>query len=148
MSVCREPGCGARCVGPYCAAHPRAAELAYDRRRGSPSKRGYGRRWERLRKLVLARDPLCKVRENLINTIASLRAEGRYSEAFNLSAHLPHLCDGTRLSTDADHRIPKSAGGQDTMENLQGACHEDHSYKTATMDSNFARRLRQTKKRG
>lgn len=33
-------------------------------------------------------------------------------------------------STDADHIIPKSEGGDDSMENLQGMCHRHHSRKT------------------
>jgi 5-methylcytosine-specific restriction enzyme A len=116
-NVCREAGCGHRCSGRYCDAHLRANgekqyRRDYDRRRGSKSKRGYGRRWERLRGMVLARDPLCKIMV---------------------------LCDGMVPSTDADHIIPRSAGGEDAMENLQGACHACHSHKTATEDSNFAR---------
>jgi 5-methylcytosine-specific restriction endonuclease McrA len=64
------------------------------------------RRWrDRLRTLVLARDPLCK--------IAALR-------------------DGTALSTEADHIIPLRRGGDNSMSNLQVACHACHSHKTAS----------------
>jgi 5-methylcytosine-specific restriction protein A len=117
-NVCREAGCKRLCSGRYCDAHLRAnGEKQYrrdhDRKRGSAAKRGYGRRWERLRAMVLARDPLCKI---------------------------VILCNGTAPSTDADHIVARNAGGEDTMENLQGACHACHSYKTATEDSAFARR--------
>lgn len=44
----------------------------------------------------------------------------------------PHSCLGLGISTDVDHIIPKSRGGEDTPENLQGACHSCHSRKTAT----------------
>ena len=40
------------------------------------------------------------------------------------------LCDRAR-STQADHKTPRSQGGADTMENLQGACWSCHSRKTA-----------------
>jgi len=112
---CREPGCKARCNGPYCSAHERnnlAADDCHrrDRERGSAAARGYGRRWQRLREMVLARDPLCKI---------------------------AILCDGMAPSVDADHILRKPLG-DDSMENLQGACHACHSYKTAVKDSNFA----------
>jgi 5-methylcytosine-specific restriction endonuclease McrA len=55
--------------------------------------------------MILARDPLCKIAV---------------------------LCDGTALSTEADHIIPLSRGGDDGMSNLQGACHRCHSHKTAS----------------
>jgi hypothetical protein len=59
-----------------------------------------------LRKLVIARDPLCQ-----------LNFEG---------------C--TRLSTLADHKTPKNAGGDDSMDNLQGVCSPCHGIKTRTID--------------
>src|SRR3990167_5690857 len=40
------------------------------------------------------------------------------------------LCDPARR-TQGDHKTPRSQGGVDTMENLQGACHRCHSRKTA-----------------
>lgn len=42
-------------------------------------------------------------------------------------------------STDVDHIIPRSAGGTDDPENLQGICHRCHSRKTATTDGGFGR---------
>jgi 5-methylcytosine-specific restriction enzyme A len=105
--VCCAPGCGALCDGPYCARHAAtilATRRQIDRQRGSASKRGYGRRHGRWRKMILARDPLCKIAV---------------------------LCDGTAISTEADHIIPLSRGGDWSMENGQGACHACHSHKTA-----------------
>jgi 5-methylcytosine-specific restriction endonuclease McrA len=43
-------------------------------------------------------------------------------------------------STDVDHIVPKEQGGTDDEENLQGACHACHSWKTATQDSTFAKK--------
>lgn len=44
-----------------------------------------------------------------------------------------------RPATDADHIVPKSRGGEDTMSNGQGLCHSHHSQKTATEDGGFGR---------
>ena len=65
-------------------------------------KRSYDRRrWrDRLSVIVLRRDPICVVPG----------------------------CN--EPSTDADHIVPKSQGGDDSMENLQGMCHAHHSRKT------------------
>lgn len=40
------------------------------------------------------------------------------------------LC-GQARSTQADHIIPRSQGGPDTMENLRGSCHACHSRRTS-----------------
>jgi 5-methylcytosine-specific restriction protein A len=77
--------------------------------RASAAKRGYGRRWQRLRKMILARDPIC-------------RWPG---------------C--TMPATDVDHVVPRAAGGDDSEGNLQGLCHEHHSLKTASEDGGFGR---------
>jgi 5-methylcytosine-specific restriction enzyme A len=103
--ICRVPGCGALCDGGYCDKHSRqAAPRLYDQARGSPSKRGYGRRHQRWRTMILARDPLCRIAV---------------------------LCDGTALSTEADHILPLAQGGTWAMTNGQGACKACHSHKTA-----------------
>lgn len=44
-----------------CPDHARVAQRAHDARRGTSASRGYGARWQRLRKMVLARDPICKI---------------------------------------------------------------------------------------
>jgi 5-methylcytosine-specific restriction protein A len=124
--VCGNPGCGRLCSNGYCDAHaassPRAVRRRqFDAQRGSAHARGYGRRWERLRKMVLTRDPLC-----MIQTLCG-RGLDRPGEA-------PHL---PALSTEADHVVPRPHG-DDSMVNLQGACHACHSRKTATADSGFA----------
>jgi 5-methylcytosine-specific restriction protein A len=103
--ACRYPGCGAACEGAYCAAHAgQAPNRLYDRDRGSPSRRGYGRRHQRWRLLILARDPLCQIAV---------------------------LCDGTALATEADHIVPLAEGGTWAYSNGQGACKACHSHKTA-----------------
>jgi len=74
-----------------------------DQRRGSACSRGYGHKWRRLRRLVLARDPLC----------ISCRSAGRIVPA-----------------TEADHIKPRREGGPDSLDNLQGLCKSCHTKKT------------------
>lgn len=63
---CAQPGCGGLTDARYCArhAHVEAEERAavhrhVDQHRPSASKRGYGHTWQKLRKLILHRDPVC-----------------------------------------------------------------------------------------
>jgi 5-methylcytosine-specific restriction protein A len=46
---------------------------------------------------------------------------------------------GRAASTDVDHVVPRSAGGTDEAENLQGLCHACHSRKTAVSDRRWRR---------
>lgn len=113
---CRHPGCPALLSDPrqaYCPEHT-PAHREYDRERGSAAARGYGARWRRLRQIVLARDPVCR------DPFGVHRAAGEVVPA-----------------TDVDHIVPRSAGGADTLENLQGLCHACHSRKTAQDDGGF-----------
>ena len=68
--------------------------------RPSPSRRGYGRRWRRLRLMQLSRHPLCAT---------------CYGMGF------------TTPATDVHHRVPLSQGGQNGLENLESLCHIHHS---------------------
>jgi 5-methylcytosine-specific restriction endonuclease McrA len=118
------------------------SKSSFELRRESSCKRGYGRRWEKLRKMVLARDPLCMIKENLLAWIEANRSNLCGSYVRELFSHAEKLCDGMNPSTQADHKVPRAAGGDDSMENLQGGCDHCHSYKTAVFDSAFARRGR------
>ena len=75
--------------------------------RKSSAMRGYGRRWRRLRLLILRAYPLCIVED----------------------------CD--EAATDVDHIIPLAEGGNDSAENLQALCHAHHSRKTAMSDGGW-----------
>ena len=60
--ICAAPGCGKLTDVRYCDVHLRSRpDRQADRGRGSAASRGYGWRWQKLRKLVLARDPLCMI---------------------------------------------------------------------------------------
>lgn len=112
---CVHPGSPNLTTNTYCEQHQGHRKIQreqFDSRRGSAASRGYGRLWQAVRLRILARDPVC------VNP-------------FNLENHLV-------VSTDVDHRIPRSRGGDESDENLRGVCHSCHSRKTATEDSGFA----------
>ena len=76
----------------------------------SASARGYDTHWQRLRRVVLADEPLCR----------HCHAAGRIEPA-----------------SEVDHILPLSKGGTNDRENLQPLCHRCHSFKTATEDGGF-----------
>jgi len=70
----------------------------------TPTERGYGYDWKKLRLKVLIRD-----------------------------AHLCQECFKNNIitvATDVDHIIPKSKGGTNAMTNLQSLCNPCHKIKT------------------
>lgn len=66
-------------------------------------KRTWGRRWMRIREMVLSANPLC----------VDCEAEGR-----------------TVAADEVDHIIPVHKGGTDDWENLAGRCHFHHNRKS------------------
>ena len=115
LKGCNYAGCPALIErGRYCAEHQRRGSMSADMQRGSASARGYDARWRQLRARVIARDPICV-------------------DPYGI--HAVH--HEVALSTDADHVIPRSEGGEDSMENLQGLCHSCHSRKTALQSSGW-----------
>ena len=71
--------------------------------RPSAARRGYGRRWRRMREVQLRREPLCR----------ACAARGIVAAA-----------------TDVDHIVPRRLGGANGRGNLQSLCHGCHSGKT------------------
>ncbi len=109
---CNHPGCrelveaGER----RCPAHRREAYRVYDRDRPPRSKRGYDRAHYRLRKLVMAEQPLC---------VACEKA-GRIEPGIEMD----HI-DGDVMNKDRD--------------NLQMLCKRCHSRKTAREQGGLGR---------
>lgn len=113
MHPCAEPGCVELVrEGQYCAVHFNTHSQQYNRERGSAAKRGYGARWQRVRRMFLAAHPVC---------------EDPYG------IHVNQVV----LATDVDHIVPKAKGGGDGDDNLQALCHACHSRKTAKEDGRW-----------
>ncbi|MBI1243774.1 MAG: HNH endonuclease [Alphaproteobacteria bacterium] len=70
----------------------------------SSTARGYGWKWQQLRKSVLAEEPLCR----------PCHGEGRVVAAI-----------------DVDHIVRRADGGTDDRSNLQPICTDCHKAKTA-----------------
>ena len=62
LKPCRAPKCPTLVVpgtDPYCPAHRRTRNQAYDKTRPTAGDRGYGERWRRYRVFYLKRHPIC-----------------------------------------------------------------------------------------
>ena len=80
----------------------------HDDTRNSAAKRGYDRKWQRMRAWHLARNPLCDL----------CAEQGR-----------------TTAATDVHHIVPISQNGERLNQtNLQSLCHACHSKLTAKRD--------------
>jgi 5-methylcytosine-specific restriction enzyme A len=87
--------------------HAREARRQFDLRRGSSSARGYGVLWQRLRKVVLQEEPLCR----------------------------PCVAEGlVTAATEVDHHVALAKGGTNDRSNLVPMCKTHHSQKTARED--------------
>ena len=85
----------------------------YEDHRESSCRRGYDGTWQRLRLIVLAREPLC-----------------RYCKAKGLIV----------VATEVDHIRGMAKGGERlTIDNLQPLCKSCHSEKTCREDGGFGR---------
>lgn len=116
--ACAVAGCAEIAVGSdYCDEHKRVVRVVDGR--PSSAARGYGYRWQRLRRMVLARSPLC-------------------ADPFD-----EHKTDGTVvLAEDVHHIIPLSSGESSSIlnreSNLMPLCHRCHSRITAESSASTA----------
>lgn len=100
---CSTPGCAAVVRdGRYCPKH--AAQSRPPDERPSSNRRGYDKTWRKIRRYILANEPLCR----------SCLSIGRITAA-----------------TDVHHIIAKRDGGTNDPENLAALCHSCHSKLTA-----------------
>ena len=112
---CSYPGCNQLTTERFCEVHKRQERQRLDERRGSSSERGYTYRWRLARQTYLAKNPLCVMCEK----------EGRLTAANVIDHIIPHKGD-KELFWDRS--------------NWQSLCKRHHDIKTATEDSNFARK--------
>ena len=110
---CTTPGCPEKALpgGSKCRGHKRQVGRAYDRRRGTSTQRGYGANHRKLRKKVLAEEPLCRecLKENKLTP----------------ATEMDHS-DGNQWNLERS--------------NLQGLCHGCHSRKTVKEQGGFTGR--------
>jgi 5-methylcytosine-specific restriction enzyme A len=98
---CSYPRCPELTESRYCDAHTKNYDREYERQRGTSTQRGYGANHRRLRKMVLAQEPLCRY----------CTERGDVEPA----TELDHI-DGNQWNLK--------------WENLQGLCKSCHSRKT------------------
>src|SRR5690606_26275858 len=110
MTPCAYPGCPIPTRDRYCPEHAKLVERRYDRERGSAASRGYDARWRRVRRMVLAEEPLCR----------RCKAQGRVTPATQV-----HHIDG-------DVRNLR-------RENLEPLCASCHSKETAASGRRWGR---------
>jgi len=93
---CAYPLCPELTNGKYCPKH----QALMNTQRDKSERKHYGRQWEKIRMLFLAKNPLC----------VHCQQAGRLSPA-----------------TEVHHIIPVSQGGTDAEENLMALCKSCHS---------------------
>ena len=105
--ICSHPGCNELTTGNKCESHQAQARSRNNwKHKKNSTQRGYGSRWQKIRKLILQRDN-----------------------------HLCQQCKKVGLTTPAnevDHIVSKARGGTDNPSNLQAICSDCHRTKTAT----------------
>lgn len=106
-TACRRPGCAGLVVGGICSrcgVLRRATAAEHDERRGSSRQRGYDARWERVRSMHLAAEPLCRMCSQAGRTTAAVLVD-----------HILPINDGGAILDDR---------------NLQSLCRSCHDEKT------------------
>lgn len=101
MKPCRHPGCKQLTKGRYCDEHERKREREYAERRGNSGQRGYDARWQKVRAIKAANDPLCE----------------------------QHLKQGTVVPLDVVHHIKSVEEYPELrldMDNLMSLCRDCH----------------------
>ena len=94
-----------------CGPIRRGKDRAYDEHRGTSSQRGYDSTWQKLRRMILAGEPLCRRCQNGGGQMTGGRV--------------------ITPATEVHHIIAKRNGGEDTFENLEPLCKSCHSKATA-----------------
>jgi len=110
--ICSHSGCPELVDSGYCDKHKKQTRSQYDDRRGTAAQRGYGSRWQKARKVYLAKHPLCRHCEQ----------EGKVVPATVVDHIKPHK-GNKRLFWDSS--------------NWQSLCKRHHDIKTANEDGGF-----------
>lgn len=120
--ACSRPGCSGVVragVCSQCGPLRKRTSTAHDERRGSSSRRGYDSRWERVRAMHLASEPLCRM----------CLAQGRVTPAV-LVDHIVPIRDGGAVLDD------------DNLQSLCRACHDQKSKEDIRRRGEILRAMR------
>lgn len=102
---CRHAGCRALADGPYCPTHaPLHARPAWESTQSSSHARGYGRVWQRLRVMILNRDPICMVCQKAASTaVDHITPKARGGD--DADSNLQGICDRCHAAKTAADRV-------------------------------------------
>lgn len=111
---CTKPGCSGLirngvCTG--CGPQRQKRDRTHDNNRGTAHQRGYGSNWQKLRRMHLAREPLCYDCKN--------------NGGYNMGGGV------LTVATEVHHIIAKRDGGDNSFDNLMSLCKTCHSKRTA-----------------
>lgn len=120
-TTCRRLGCrGLVRAGVCSACGPvrRESAVEHDERRGSSRERGYDARWERVRRMHLAGEPLCRMCQQagrvtlavLVDHITPIRDGGERLDDDNLQS-LCRRCHDEKTKDDLHVRATAGRGG-------------------------------------
>ena len=102
LRVCATSGCPAFTDAGYCSRCRQERQARQLERRGNSAQQGYGARWRRLRAIILARDPICRICNQAPST------------------EVDHI----------EPKAPDQDAADATEDELQGTCKPCHSTKT------------------
>lgn len=114
---------------------PRSPRKIYDDARGSAASRGYGRRHEKWRLLILHRDPLCKIAKickgeapsTIADHVIPLRSTWAKLTPDQRERVRQFFCAGYYGLVDPEAALKQYLWAE---ENGQGACQACHNWKT------------------
>ena len=93
-----------------CGATRRGSDRAYDDSRGTAAQRGYDHTWRKVRRMQLAREPLCY----------DCKTGGGNSMGGGVIT----------IASEVHHIIAKRDGGTNELDNLMSLCKACHSKRT------------------
>lgn len=104
---CAAPGCARVTHERFCSECARKQKRQYDKARPSAAKRGYDKRWQRLRLMVLRGEPLCRQCGAPATDVDHIvpRAQGGADELDNLQA-LCHSCHSRKTNREDKPKLP------------------------------------------
>ncbi len=93
LRPCNYSGCKELTNSRFCPEHKKKEQRRYDKQRGTSTERGYGSNWRKVRKMVLAEEPLCRECGRQGRVTAANEVDHIDGNAFNIErVNLQPLC--------------------------------------------------------